>query len=41
MFINYKADVATLIKFAFFDKVCILRDIKQKTNLGDIYKHAK
>lgn len=29
------------MKFVFFYKVCISRDIKQETNQGDIDKQAK
>lgn len=29
------------MKFAFFYKVCIVKDIKHKTNLEAIYKQAK
>lgn len=41
--IDYKSDVTTLMKFAFFYKVCILKDIKHRRQIwGTITnKHSR
>lgn len=38
---NYKAQAATHMKFTFFYKFYILKDINEDTNLGGIYKQTK